>query len=127
MDIQKQAEIYCKYLIGKKPNSKTISLFEDAMKKLDFQADKKDRKIENFVYKFPFILPTIDGGLALIRKNSIVRKKAFTMLAILETIPEYSDKFLSKKHSIWYFFIIAFIGIRSVLRGVLGVVLVKII
>ncbi|MBC8147943.1 MAG: hypothetical protein H8E98_08185 [Bacteroidetes bacterium] len=127
MDIQKQAEIYCKYLIGKKPNSKTISLFEDAMKKLDFQANKKDKKIENFACKFPFLLPTIDGGLALIRKNSIVRKKAFTMLAILETIPEYSDKFLSKKRSIWYNTVIVFIVFISFLRGVFGVVLVKMI
>ncbi len=127
MDLQKQAEIYCKYLIGKKPNSKAVALFEDAMKKMDFKADSKDKKIENLVYKFPFLLPSIDGGLALVRKNSIVRKKAFTMLAILETIPEFCDMFLSKKQGILYFTVIAFVGARSVLRGAVGVILVKII
>ncbi len=127
MNHQKEAKIFGKFLLGKNVNEYCISLYADAMEKLQFNPDEKDIKIEKFIEKHPIFLPLVDGGLALVKSNSVVRKKTFTMLAILETIPEYSDKFLPKNFSFWYLFKIAGSGIRGVFRGIFGMILIKIL
>lgn len=124
MDTAKEAKVLGKYLISKEVNNQTVALYEKAVVLRDFKRTTKDKKIEAFAVKFPFLLGFIDGGLALVFKSAVLRKKIFIMLAVLETIPEYSNKFLIEKTS---FTILILNGIRGVYRGLVGVLLIKII
>ena len=127
MESEREAKILGKYLIEKDINNQAIVLYKSAIEFHGFKPDHKDQRIETFAFRHPFFLGFIDGGMALAFKQSVLRKKIFLMLAILETIPEYSDMYLSKEQSFMEFIKVIFAGVRGVIRGVFGLVLVKIL
>jgi len=67
----------------------------------------------------------IDSGLALIKPHSEVRRRLYLMFAILESTPEYWKYFIPVRRSGWYIITIIGVGLRSVLRAIFGVILVK--
>lgn len=125
--IKNEADIFCKYLTGKKASADVVLLYGDALKKRPLTLDNKDKKILAFIESFPFFIGFIDGAMAFFKKNSAVRKRLFIMLAILETLPEYADFFLSKKHSFFYLFVVVCYGVRAVYRLIFGTLLLKLI
>lgn len=126
-NLELEAKVIGKYLLGELINKKAIDLYVQAIKKLNFSPSAKDNKRIAIALKYPFLIPYIDGGLVIVDCNSVVRKKFFTMLAILESIPTYSDKFLPRNFSAWYCVKILFTGLRGIFRGMVGYLLVKLI
>jgi hypothetical protein len=121
----KEARIFGKYLTGTEINDTAIQLYIKAITIRDLQSAGRDLKLEKFIFRFPFWIGFIDAALAMTNKQSILRKKIFVMLAVLETIPEYSHLFLSKENNSFALLKIFFVGIRSVYRFVFGFILVK--
>jgi len=119
-----EARIFSKYLIGIRVNDAVCLKYDIAINFHALQCEGKDKKLESFVLKFPFWIGFVDAALALTCKNSILRKKLFVMLAILETIPEYSVFFLPKRYSVLSFFKIFLTGIRSIYRFFIGIIIV---
>jgi hypothetical protein len=127
MEPENEAKILCKYLINRNINFQAQELYKKAITIHNFQPDVKDQRLESLAFKHPYFIGFIDGGMALVLKQSTLRKKIFLMLAILETIPEYSDMYLSKEQSFTEFLKMIYFGIRGVIRGIFGLILVKII
>jgi hypothetical protein len=123
-NIEMEARIFTKYLIAEDANEKVLFLYRDLHNKVHFEFDEKESKMYFFLLKHPAFLGIIDGGLALHDKNSIIRKKLFYLLAILETIPEYSNHYMIHEASLKDFLFFLLFGIRGVYRMILGYILV---
>jgi hypothetical protein len=126
-DLELEARIFGKYLIGKEISETVIPLYKKAHVKSHFKFYDDDSRILKFLLKYPSLAGIIDGGLALHNRDSVIRKKIFYMLAILETVPEYSEHFLSPKLSVRSTLEFLLFGIRGVYRMILGYFLVKIL
>jgi len=125
-DLEREAKIFGSYLIGEEISEAAIRLYVEAHKTNSFELDEKENRLLKFIYKHPGITGMIDGGLALQKKDSTIRKNIFFMLAILETFPEYSRYYLfpepTSAKNIFEFFIF---GVRGVIRMVLGFIVAK--
>lgn len=120
----KEAEFFGRYLLGgKKPNAKSISLYENAMQLRPANAIGRDEKILSFVLKNKWSIGMIDGALAFSKKKSIVRRKILFMSAILETQPEYAELFLPQERTFAYNIYIFWVGFRAVSKAIAGKIL----
>jgi hypothetical protein len=123
-----EARIFGSYLIGEMLNEKAVNLYVQAHRTTAFVLDEKDQRLLKLVLTYPFLLGSVDGGLALFKRRSHLRKKLYFLLAILETIPQYAQKFLSQKRPFpLAVFQLALFGMRSVIRALTGCVLYIII
>lgn len=119
-----EARIFGKYLIGEEINKRAVTLYLDAHRKVNFDLDEKDRLLLDLILKRRFPAGYVDGGLALLRKRSNLRKKIYYLLAILETMPEYAEHFMDvKKTPLQSAVEIIWFGARGVFRACVGVVL----
>ncbi|NWF64626.1 MAG: hypothetical protein HXY38_10000 [Chloroflexi bacterium] len=119
-----EARVLGSYLIGERIDERAVALYVKAHRTIPFVLDEKDQRLLNLLLKHPFLLGSVDGGLALVKRRSHLRKKLYYLLAILETIPRYSKKFLSQKRPFWAAVLnLAFFGIRGVMRALTGCML----
>jgi hypothetical protein len=120
-----EAKIFGKYLIGRNIDNTACVLFSKAIEKCELNCVGKDRKIECFILHYPFWIGFIDAALTLTGKQSVFRKKIFIMLAVLESLPEYSMYFLPNKFSFFYVFKIIFVAFRCIYRFLIGFIILK--
>lgn len=120
-----QAELFGRYLLHTNPSKETVELFNKAMQITVGDADKTDAKLLALIQKRPYVLSCVDAALALIKPNSEVRRRIYVMFSILESSPEYHEHFLPKKHSPLFIFALLAVGVRAVIRAVVGIVIVK--
>ncbi len=126
-DLEREAKIFGRYLIAEEISKAAVRLYLEAHKANSFTLNEKETRLLTLIYKHPSLTGMIDGGLALQKKDSTIRKKIFFMLAILETFPEYSQHYLfpdpaSAKNLLGFFIS----GARGVIRMMLGYLVVKI-
>lgn len=121
------ADLLGRYLIGVTPNAAAKTLYAKAMSTIPVEMDAADARLWNIIVRWPFTLTFIDGALALLKPYSSIRRKIYTMLAVLEVSPEYCDYFLPKRCGLFYMVNIAFTGICAVLSAVVGLVIIKLI
>lgn len=115
------------YLAGQNPPPLAVELYISVMEKQKLHAGLKEKKILEFVLKNKWSLAMVDSSDALFQPNSIIRKKLFAMLAILEAMPELCDLFLPDKRSSFYIFYVFFAGTRAVIKAIAGSILLKLI
>ena len=84
-----------------------------------------DRRLLRRVAAHPFLLGFVDGGLALRRPTSEVRRRLFVMAAVLETNPRDADRYLPVRRSPLYLVLAGVIAYRAALRAAIGSVLVE--
>jgi hypothetical protein len=125
--VELEARTLGRYLLGRDINKTAIFLYSSAHSILEFEIDENDMKILDFIIKYPYLTGFVDGGLALHKKDSVIRKKIFYMLAILETVPEYSQYFLSPRFSARSILEFLVFGFRGVCRMILGYFIVKVL
>jgi hypothetical protein len=124
-NISREAKIFAKYLAGVKIDDVTALLYAKAIEARLLLCEGHDKRLETFILKYPFWIGFVDAALALTDKQSVLRKKIFVMLAIMETSPEYTEFFLAKKGSFFTLIRICAVGTRSVYRFILGFFLIK--
>ena len=124
-DLELEARIFGKYLIGKEISKTVIHLYKKSHVESKFEFFGNDSRILEFILKHPSFVGIVDGGLAIQKKDSVIRKKIYYMLAILETIPEYSQYFLSTKSFMRNTMDFLLYGIRGVYRMIFGYLLIK--
>jgi hypothetical protein len=127
-DLEREASIIGKYLIGEDISEAAIHLYLEAHKTNSLEIDRTETRLLRLIYKYPGCIGMIDGGLALHKKDAVIRKKIFLLLAILETFPEYARHYLfpdtvSAKNLVGFFLI----GMRGILRMIIGSLVVKIL
>jgi len=120
-----EAQVFGQYLIGQSINEATIERYNIAIVKLDYQAEEWEKAVVARAVRKPSLIPYYDASMALRHRNALLRKKVFVMLAILETRPEYAELFLSKEYPKSYFLNVIGIGVRSVYRAVVGLLIYR--
>jgi hypothetical protein len=127
-ELKKQAIALAHYLIKSRPKPDSIKLYTKAVRsKLPKHLDKADLKILKLSSRHPSLLASLDAGLAILRPDAELRRRIYIMFAVLESTPEHSDRFLSKKRSRLYIFRITGIGCRASMRSLVGMFLVKVL
>lgn len=123
-------KVFFKYISRQGPDDKSLQLYKEALKVHALPLGKREEKFFRLSAKYPFLIPFIDGGLALTEPHSPYRQRLYIILTILETRPEFfpllssSSDLGSPRIS---FFKAFWVGARSAIRGVLGVILVKLL
>ena len=120
-----EADLLGRYLIRIPPNDRVKLLYAKAMSTMNIQMDPVDQRLWNMIMHYPFTLRIIDSGLAVIRPNSAVRRKIYTMLALLETSPEYCDYFLPQAFRHLYVVNVAFAGACAAVAALIGFVVLR--
>jgi len=120
-----EADRIALYLIKKSASDREKKIYADAMQELSISLSEKESKLWNRMLRSRSYMANADAGLALLRSSGNIRRKIFTMLAILEASPDHVDLFISKKRSSFYFFKIILVGIRASFRGCIGYIRIK--
>ncbi|MBL7882752.1 MAG: hypothetical protein JNL69_01685 [Bacteroidia bacterium] len=115
------------YLLSMNAQQKEQEVYASAMEKLSISFSAYEQALWKSMMSSTFKMACIDAGLALTDSTNNVRRKLFTMLAILEASPNYTACFLSKEYSKWYFLKLIFVGMRSICRAMIGLLIIKII
>ncbi len=122
-----EAEKIGAYLLSIPIKNSEKSTYAQAINQLNINFTAFEEVLWQKMLQSNWKMACIDAGLALLQPTSNVRRKIFTMLAILETSPNYTDYFFSKKFSFFYMFKIGLVSFRAIIRAIFGVVLIKII
>ena len=120
-----EAEQISNYLLSVSIRESEKNKYADAMQKLNIQFSEYEQILWTSMLKSKWRMACIDSGLALKDPNNLVRRKVFTMLAILEASPHYTSYFLSRNFSIFYIFKLGLVGVRAVSRAIVGIFMVK--
>ncbi|MGL4596364.1 MAG: hypothetical protein ACRCYO_02480 [Bacteroidia bacterium] len=120
MDLQQEASIFGKFLLGEMPDAKSITLYVDAQTGFPISGSTQEQKILNFAIRHAWLIGALDGALALSRPNALLRRKLLVMSAILETRPQYAHLFLPRERSFFYLFVIGWKGATAILKAVFG-------
>jgi hypothetical protein len=124
--LEREAQVFGRHFIREQPTLQVIELYVRAMKHASSTPDKTERKLLNLMVHRPWTIGLVDSGLAVTNAQSEVRRRLYVMFAILESVPEYADKFLPKKRSPLYALFVLYACARSVVQAVIGIVLVKV-
>ena len=122
-----EAEKIGNYLLPVPIQDSEKKTYIEAMLQLDIQLSEYEQMLLKTMLASKWKMACIDGGLALQEPGNNVRRKIFTMLAILEASPNYTSYFFSRNFSFFYLFQIGLVGIRSVLRATIGLLFIQII
>lgn len=120
-----EANLIANYLIGMRPNDRVKARYEDAIHTLNVELDGVDGRLWKIVTRFPFSFRIIDGGLAIVRPTSSIRRKVLIMLALLEASPEYCEYFLPRGFGPLYALNIVLTGARAALAAIIGYIVLK--
>jgi len=95
-----EARVISYYLIKDYPSEDELGLYVKAVGSSQFSVELPlDRRIMELSIKHPWMLHIFDAGLSVSNPKSVIRRKIFTMLAILEASPHHFQKFLAVKYS----------------------------
>jgi hypothetical protein len=120
-----EGDLLARYIVNSPPNETIQALYAQAISKLNIKLDDDERRLWNIIRRHHFMLRIIDGGLALVKPHSAIRRKVYTMLAILEASTEYCDHFLPKPFSPLHSLTLLLTGACAVFAGVIGFVFIK--
>lgn len=120
-----EAKKITRYLLSESVGEEEQHSYVQAMCQLDLNLNDYQTMLWESMLKSSWRMACIDAGLALKDPGNVVRRKIFTMLAILEASPKYTKFFLSDHFSFLYYFKLGFIGCRSIVRAIVGILIIK--
>jgi hypothetical protein len=125
--MEAEAKLIANYLVKNSDSPENIAHYLKAVEALNIKYSPNEERIMKLVMKFPFLIGFVDAGLAIIDKQSNLRYRIYTMLAILETDPALSKYFLAKNFTLLEWMITILAGARSVIRIVFGFIILKVL
>jgi len=123
---EQEAEQLCKYLINKPSSPEIKAAYRQAVVKQGVYFNPEELALWRKMMTSGFMLRIIDSGLALIKPTSILRKRIFIMLCILETDKHYTKYFLPVKRSIFYLIPLGVRVLRGCFSAIFGIIALKI-
>jgi hypothetical protein len=125
--LDKEVVILSNYLIGSNSTKNDLELFILAISKYELNiTDSGELRLWLLCLKNPWLFPYVDGGLSILEKDCIFRKRLFYLLNILEASPENYDKFiLGKKNKCLVFLNVLFLTSIGFLKSLIGLLIVK--
>ena len=121
----KEAAFIGNYLLNTSIRESEKNTYADALEKLNILFSAYEQTLWNEMLTSKRKMRLIDAGLSKQDPSNNARRKIFTMLAILEASPNYTSYFLSKQFSFFYLIKIGFVGIRGLISGMIGVMIVN--
>ncbi len=98
--LEQEANNYSRYLLDRDPSKDIVERYIHASRKLGIDAVSiSDSKIMEFSHAHPWTIPFLDAAVGLLQPEALLRKKIYTMAAILEASPLYTEHFLPKRLS----------------------------
>jgi hypothetical protein len=125
--VETEASVLCYYLTGQKPSRHIVELYNDVVLREVTVPSKVDWQIMSYALRHPKTMAMLDGALALLDPDSLLRLRLYAMFAICEATPEYAKQFLPAKHGPFYIITAGLVGVRAVLRTLAGAILIKLI
>jgi hypothetical protein len=113
------------YLVGKPCTQAIKEAFADAVIKLDITFTPNQEKLYRSMLRSKFTLRAVDGGLLFINRDSVLRKRIFVMLCLLEASKDYTEYFLPQKRNWLHFFYIGIITSWAFFTALLGILIIK--
>lgn len=83
-----------KYLLKVNLTETEINLYKDAIAIGDYHLSDKENFIINRIKQSSFLCGIYDSASTILNPNNQIRKRFFLMLCILETQPQFSNRFL---------------------------------
>jgi hypothetical protein len=119
--MRSEGQILARYVLsGRIPTSQVLDLYEQALQLRPITSTSQELRLQRKVLKYPFLLPYVDGALALGQSHHPLRRKIIYMTAIVEAQTNYVDLFLPRQRSKAYIIVAGWHGIRGVWRFVVG-------
>ncbi len=129
-DFAEEGLVLARYLLrGREAAPEAVERYAAACGKLfGGPAAPEDLALLELVRRRPWALPLLDAAAALVRPHSLLRKKLFLMLAILETMPAHAETFAPRPGPRWRVILrLAVWGALGGLKATLGLVLYSIV
>ena len=124
---EKEVTVFCNYLVKKAPTALVTELYSKAIATLPNTISEKEKKIIAFALKNSWSIALLDSGAALLAPQSELRRRLFILFAILESTPDHCERFMTTNRGPFYLFTILFVGTRSILRALAGIILYKLV
>lgn len=122
-----EAQILSRYLIGKDCTAAVANDFGLAVSKLDIRLSEAEQKAYKKMLGSLFLLRSVDSAMAISKSQSLIRKRIFVMVALLECTTENLEYFLPQQRSIFYFFIIGLRVARGFAFAIIGLLMLKLL
>ena len=122
-----EAQILSRYLIGKDCSAAVAADFALAIDKLNINLTEAETNAYRKMLASGFVMRSVDSALALTKSPSLIRKRIFVMLALLECTTENTSYFLPQPRSIFYFFIIGLRVVRGFAFAIIGLLIIKLL
>jgi hypothetical protein len=121
--LEREASLYSRYLIGVEPGRETVERYVRANRKLGMDvAPDPDAGIMGFCVAHPWSIPFLDAAAALLWRDALVRKKIYTMAAVLEASTQYTAYFLPSGLAPGFLFLRLFVnGATACLKMAIGI------
>jgi hypothetical protein len=123
----REARLISHYLLHIMPSIDLQIRYADALSRLKITLDRDEERLWHIIERYPSALRMIDSGLAFIKPQGGIRRKLYTMLAILEASPQHHDHFLPKTCTMLQRFKLILIGLRAAVSALLGLMLIKVL
>lgn len=99
--LRQEAHFYGYYLITRKPDEDFVERYVDANVKLGLNTvSGHDVRIVHYSLTHPWSIPFLDAATGILMPESLLRKKIYTMAAILEASTKYTEFFLPSNLSL---------------------------
>ena len=122
----KQVNSISKYLLNVDISERATEIYFNAIEVGDYPLTERESYILSKIKNSAFLCGLYDSYSAIWNPNSNIRKRFFLILSILETQPDFSNKFLAPL-TLWQSIRILFFGIiKYAIFVVLGTLLINV-
>lgn len=122
-----EAIVFSKYLGINYSDEALYNRYDAGVQQLNLNLNLKEESLLKLALKNNFLLPFIDGGLALLRPNCSIRRRILLMSALIETDTKHVHQFISETDSNFSSVKILLRGSIAISKGILGVFLLALL
>jgi hypothetical protein len=124
--LHNEARVISRYLGAYTEDDQLHRRYETAIDILQISLSADEHKLMVRVLIFSFLLPFVDGGLALLQHDHPLRKRILVMNALMETDPKYVQLFLTDNITPMATAKLLYRGSAALIKGVLGCILITV-
>jgi hypothetical protein len=121
--MRREAIVFSNYLGVSSSNLNLLSSYATSVNQLNLKLNTKEERILNLILRYDCLVPFIDGGMAFLYPESVIRKRILLMSALIETETQYTELFIRQRQNNFSMFKILFRGALAICKGLLGVIL----
>jgi hypothetical protein len=125
-DLTAEGHLFARYLLGRvDPAPEVSERYAAACATLFADAPTHQERARNlFVRRHPWALPLLDAAAGFIQPHTLLRRKLFLTLAILETAPAHAELFTPEPCARSVLVVrVLFLGVSSLLKAAAGILL----